>query len=453
MAIPEAAQDHYRTMQALQALAIKAGQQAWARVDPANVAASWIPALASLLPVVELAQRRAAFEGATYSAMTLAQQSTYTPPDAFVDVDAFAGFASDGRPLDSLLARPALGAQALIDGGMASDLALESGLGSLGRMLTTQVADAGRQAGGIDVASRTGVGYVRMVRPGACPRCSIQAGRWFRWNAGFLRHPRCSCVHVASRAGSLQGALDEGLVKDPYEAFKSLPAAEQDRIYGASNAQAIRDGADISQVVNSRRGMTKTGVFTYEGTTGAGNAAKGLKPRQRRMTPEGIYEQGDRLGKDRQWTLDRLEEHGYILPGGQNPTGSLRGQREGWGQPGSGGGIGRSASDRARVNARKAIEEARRTGVRDPNVRYTMTAAERRVQDAKNKYENALSGRSPYRSEPAFGNKPDPSGRWLYVGSGRGSNSQFVPVTQKELAEAEYAYRMWLARRGEIFTE
>jgi hypothetical protein len=444
MAIPEAAQDHYRTMLGLQTLTVKAGQVAWSRVESANVAASWIPALASLVPVVEKAQRRAAFEGATYSAMTLAQQSDYTAPDAFVDVDAFAGYASDGRALGSLLAQPALGVQALLDGGMPRDLALQSGLDALGRMLSTQVADAGRQAGGIDVASRAAVGYIRMVRPGACPRCSIQAGKWFRWNAGFLRHPRCSCVHVANRAGSTQGALDEGLVKDPYEAFKSLPAAEQDRIYGAANARAIRDGADISQVANSRRGMTKTGVFTSEGTTSAGNAAKGLKPRQRRMTPEGIYRQGELNGKDRQWTLDRLEEHGYILPGGQNPTGSLWGQREGFGQLGGGG---------KRAAASEAIEDARRTGVRDPNSRYTMTAAERRVQDAKNKYETALSGRSPYRSNPAFTNKPDPSGSLLYVGSGRASNSHFVPVTQEELAQAERSYRLWLASRGQVFTE
>lgn len=432
MAIPEAAQDHYRTMLTLQTLAVKAGQQSWSRIDPKNIAASWIPALASLLPVIETAQRRAAFEGASYSAMTLAQQSGYEAPAAFVDIDAFAGYASDGRPLDSLLARPALGTQALIDGGMARDLALQAGLGSLGRMLTTQVADVGRQAGGIDVATRANVGYVRMVRPGACPRCSILAGKWFRWNAGFLRHPRCSCVHVANRAGSTQAALDEGLVKDPYEAFKSLPPAEQDRLYGVANAQALRDGADISQVVNSRRGMTANGNFTTEGTTKRGNAAGRLAPGQRRMTPELIYQQA----KTREEALQLLEHHGYVLPGGQNPTGALRGQREGFGQLGGGG---------KRKGAVADITKARETGVRDPRNRNTMTAAERRLYDAEQNYLTALSGRSPYTS-PGFGNTPDPYGQRL---NKVGATTR--PITQTEMALAEKRYRQMLATNGQKF--
>lgn len=436
MEIPEAAQEHYRTMLALQALAVQAGRRSWLRVDPRHIPASWIPALLDLLPVIEKAQARAAFEGATYSAMTLAQQSDYVAPSAFVDVDAFSGYASDGRSLDTLLVRPALGAQALVDGGMKPELALQSGLGTLGRMLTTQVADAGRQAGGIDVSTRPGVGYVRMVRPGACARCSILAGRWYRWNAGFLRHPRCNCVHVSNRSGSTKAAMDEGLVKDPYEAFNGLPRAEQDRIYGVANARAIRDGADISQVVNSRRGMTANGLFTSEGTTRYGNAAKGLRPGQRRLTPEGIYDQAARFGRDRQWALDRLAEHGYVLPGGQNPTGSLWGQREGFGQLGNGGSR-RAASD--------AIIEARRTGVRDPRNRYTMTAAERRLYDAKQRYETALSGYSPYTS-PGFGNTPDPYG----LGLNRGGVSR-RKVTQTELARAEKEYRAYLASNGQIF--
>ncbi len=436
MPVPEAAESHYATMLALQALAVTAGQRAWEQVAQADVVGSWMAASAQLLPVVEQAQFRAAFEGSTYSAMTLAEQAGYVAPSAVTNVAAFAGYASDGRPLDSLLMQPALAAVALLGSGSPVDEALTTGSKLLGRILSTQIADAGRQAAGVDVAAREGVGYVRMTRPGACDRCAIQAGKWFRWNSGFLRHPQCSCVHVANRAGSTAAALSEGLVNDPYKAFRSLPAEEQDRIYGQGAAQAIRDGADIRQVVNASRGMTPNGMFTLEGTTKYGNAAKGLKPGQRRLTPEGIYDQARRFGKDRAWTLELLQEHGYILPGGQVPTGSLRGQVEGFGQLGGGG---------QRRGAREAIEEARRTGVRDPRNRYTMTAAERRLYDARRRYEVALGGISPYTS-PGFGNTPDPFG----LGLNRGGVAS-RPVTPTELARAEKEYRAYLATNGQIF--
>lgn len=433
MPIPEAAQEHYTTMQGLQALMIKAGERSWSRVSVTNISESWMRSMATLIPLLETAQRRAAFEGSAYSAATLAQQDDYTPPDAFVDVDGFAGYASDGRSLDTLLYQPAARSQTLIAGGMNPDLALESGLGALSRILSTQVADAGRAAGGVDVAAREGVGYVRMVRPGACSRCSILAGKWFRWNTGFRRHPRCSCVHVANRAGSTAGAVSEGLVKDPYEAFKGLPKAEQDRIYGEANAKAIRDGADINQVVNSRRGMSTNGNFTTEGTTMRGNAAKNLKPGQRRMTPELIYSQTN----SRAEALELLEYHGYVLPGGQIPGGALRGQREGFGQLGGGG---------QRKGAVADINRARETGVRDPRNRNTMTAAERRLYDAEQDYRTALSGFSPYTS-PGFGNTPDP-----HRTRANNVGATTRPVSQAELATAEKAYRRLLATSGQKFT-
>ena len=432
MPTPEAAQDHYRTMQALQVVAVMAGRRAWNRIDPQSLSESWLRALGVALPAITATQTRAAFEGSAYSAMTLAQQGQYVAPAGFVAADAFAGFASDGRALSTLLYQPITAVKARIAQGMAVNLALNVGLALLDRMMATQIADVGRQAAGADIVARTGVGYVRMLNPPSCRDCTILAGRWYRWNAGFLRHPFDDCVHVASRAGSLQAAVDEGLIQDPYEAFNNLSKAEQDDTFGTAQAEAIRDGADISQVVNARRGMTANGNFTTEGTTGRGNASRGLAPRQRRMTPELIYQQA----KSREEALDLLKTHGYILPGGQVPTGALRGQREGFGQLGAGG---------ARTGAVRDIEEARRTGIRDPRNRNTMTAAERRLYDAQRNYETALSGRSPYTS-PGFGNTPDPYGLRL-----NSVGASFRPVTQAELARAEKEYRRMLATGGQKF--
>lgn len=437
MAIPDAAVQHYRSEQQLQAIVLASARRAWRNIEPRFVLESWAEQLAMLLPVVVAGQERSAFEGGTYSAMTLAQQGDYVPPDDFTNPVAFSGYASDGRDLDSLLTTPARASSALIDQGAAPSVALALGVERLSRIVVTQIADAGRQAGGVDIAARRGVGYTRMVAGGACSRCIVLAGRFYRWNKGFLRHPRCLCKHVSTKAGDTAEAYANGLIDDPYEAFGRLSEAEQDRVFGVSNAQAIRDGADLSQVVNSRRGMTANGLFTSEGTTKRGNASLLLKPGQRRLTPEGIYEQAERFGKDRAWTLDRLREHGYLLPKGQVPTGALRGQVEGWGQLGGGG---------QRRAAREAIEEARRTGVRDPMNRYTMTAAERRLYVARRRYETALSGTSPYTS-PGFGNTPDPYG--LGLNAGGVSRRRVTPI---ELARAEREYRALLASRGQIFT-
>src|SRR5699024_3123647 len=98
-------------------------------------------------------------------------------------------------------------------------------------------------------------GYVRMINPPSCDRCAILAGKRYLWNEGFLRHPNCDCIHIPASenvAGDFR--------TDPYEYFKSLSESEQDRIFGKANAEAIRDGADIFQVTNTRmRGMSVVG--------------------------------------------------------------------------------------------------------------------------------------------------------------------------------------------------
>lgn len=419
--IPAATRAHYAAIQALQAQAIQLGRLGRVtEISPLLVAS-----------VIRL-QTEAAEAGATYAAMTLAEQGQYTAPLAVVDAAAFAGYASDGRALASLLATPGETVKFLRSSGKPALQAFATGRGLMDRIMRTQIADVARQAAGADIVARQGVGYVRMLNPPSCDRCTVQAGKWFRWNAGFLRHPGCDCVHVASKIGSVQAALDEGLIQDPYEAFRALSPADQDRLYGKANAAAIRDGADISQVVNARRGMTPNGNFTTEGTTKRGNAAGNLKPRQRRMTPELIYRQAT----SRAEALALLEHHGYVLPGGQIPTGALRGQREGFGQLGGGG---------QRKGAVRDILAARESGIRDPRNRNTMTAAERRLYDAEQDYLRALSGISPYLS-PGFGNTPDPYGQGL---NRVGATTR--PVTQAEVATAELHYRQMLATSGQKF--
>ncbi|MFJ4287981.1 hypothetical protein ACIPY0_20250 [Paenarthrobacter nicotinovorans] len=375
--IPDAAVKHYKAMQRLQGLAVLSSAELWSGVTLSSLDGAWAASVGVLSPLLAGVQQKAAAAGAAYGAATLAEQGLYEAPQHFVDPAAFAGAASDGRPLEGLLWGPVPHVKTLIAGGVAPSEALKSGGKYLTSLVRTQVADAGRSAAGVDTATRRNVGYVRMLNPPSCSRCSILAGRFYRWNAGFNRHPRCDCIHVQTNARA--AAESEGLIHDPYEYFQSLSPMEQDKAYTRAGAQAIRDGGDIFQVVNSRRGMKPGGLTTAEGTSKRGNFGR----QGRRLTPEAIYAKG----LSREATLAELERYGYILPGGQNPFGVIRGQTEGFGQLGRGG---------TRVGAREAVLRAREIGVRDPRQRATMTAAELRVFDAQARWDAVRAGRNPF---------------------------------------------------------
>ena len=412
--IPEAAVKHYMQMQRLQALVVLQAADLWSEVSLSALDGSWAAQVPALLPVLTDVQGRAAAAGASYGAKTLADQGLYEAPGHFVDPAGFAGRASDGRSLAGLLWGPVPHVKTLIAGGIEPGRALKAGGKYLTTLVRTQVADAGRLAAGVDTAARRNVGYVRMLNPPSCSRCSVLAGRFYRWNAGFARHPKCDCVHVQTTARA--AAESEGLIHDPYTYFKGLSPEEQDKAYTKAGAQAIRDGGDIFQVVNSRRGMTYagvskdgtrrgqrvTGLTTSEGTSRRGNFGRG-----QRLTPDAIYAKG----LSREATLKDLERYGYILPGGQNPAGVIRGQAEGFGQLGRGG---------TRVGAREAVLSARATGVRDPSVRATMTAAELRVFDAQARWDAVRAGHNPF------------------------SNAKNAKVTPEVAARVERDYRKYI---------
>lgn len=372
---PDAAIAYDRSMRELEIVALGISRRFWRGLNPGDLSGSWVRSLAGLQPAVEEIQFQAAILGAGYGASSLAAQGSYSAPRSFVNPSGFVGSAPDGRSLSGLLYSPVTQVKAAIAGGMQPGLALKAGRGVLDRNVQTLVADTGRAAASVDIAARRRVGYVRMLQLPSCPRCVILAGKFYRWNTGFRRHPRCDCRHIPSTEN-----IAGDVTTDPYEYFNSLSSADQDKWFTPSAANAIRDGADIFQVVNADRGTKPGGLITTEGTSRRGNFGRGRPPR---LTPEGIYSQG----LPREETLKLLERNGYILPGGQNPAGVIRGQAEGFGQLGRGG---------TRVGARNAIEEARRTGERNPAIRATMTAAERRLLDAQLNWDAVQTGRNPF---------------------------------------------------------
>ncbi|MDZ4322336.1 MAG: hypothetical protein U1A07_26515 [Phenylobacterium sp.] len=424
MSMPAAVVEQYKLSQRLQVLAQIRARRAWSAVQVGLLSQSWEVILrnSGLVDAVSTLQVEAATAGASYGALALASQGDYVAPDSFVNASAFGGYSADGRSLSGAMYSAVPYTKNLIAGGMSPTVAKVKGGAFLELKVKTEIADAGRGAASVDIATRTAVGYVRMLNPPSCSRCSVMAGRFYRWNAGFLRHPGCDCIHVPSKGAD--AARAEGLIHDPYEYFNGLSAADQDRLYTKAGAQAIRDGGDLFQVVNSRRGMKPGGLMTTEGTSKRGNfrQSAGDSTRGRRLTPEAIYKLN---GDNRAAALKDLEKYGYILPGGQNPLGSITGQREGYGALGHGGSYGA---------ARKRVEDAIKYG-RDPAVRATMTEAERRLFDAKARWELVQQGVNPYGA-------PSMTPR---------AKINTSPLTPQIAAQVEKDYRRWLSTGGQVF--
>lgn len=242
------------------------------------------PAVAQRLHLtVSAAQYGSAQAASLYVPKVLAQTNQVNDPDGQIDPSAFAGFASDGRQLDSLLYGAVTQAKTAVAGGATAEQGLQSGRAWLDMAVQTLVADAGRSAVSAGIASRRQVGgWVRMLNPPSCSRCAVLAGKWFKWNAGFRRHPRCDCVHIPA-SESISGDLRV----NPQALFQA------NQVTGLSVAQtkALNDGADMAKVVNATRGMSTTAIS-----------------RGGRLTPEGIYRRAD----SRDDAIRLLKQHGYL---------------------------------------------------------------------------------------------------------------------------------------------
>lgn len=334
-------------------------RRAWSRMDPQ---ARWQEQYdedgvgTQLLMLVAAAQVAAARDADAYIAALLAEfDLTPGASPGVVVPAAFSGVAGDGRPAETLLAqvvpragrvfnerrRPAWAdeeqvraewmsdvlwdsmlrereAQMLAEVERNADQAAREALAEAGRWLetvsATMVIDAARAAeSAATTAHREVEGYVRMLNPPSCSRCALLAGRFYRWNDGFERHPLCDCRHIPASE-----AIAGDLTVNPSAYFDSLTTAEQDRYFTIAGAQAIRDGADISQVVNARRGMERAQdgaqaglLITRESTTRRGMANRRRTGRNAvvRLMPETIY---DLARGDRDEAVRLLRLNGFI---------------------------------------------------------------------------------------------------------------------------------------------
>lgn len=308
------------------AVAVARALLLWRRVRAGSLAqlvSSWLAVESLMVQQVSSAQLAAAITADPY--MDALEREYALPPDTGLRVqpESLAGVTGGGWPLRDALLNAAASAGAQLLSGAPSRLALQAGSVNLGMHVVTEVADAGRAAEQVTMGAREWpAGYVRMLEPGACSRCILLAGKFYKHNQGFDRHPRCKCVHVPKADDS-----PDDVRTDPGKYFDSLSKADQDRVFGQAGAEAIRQGADMGQVVNARLGMTTATVggqqvkTTTQGTTRRAYmaqvrseiaAARGetRARKQPRLMPESIMRIA---GDDKAVARRLLISNGYIV--------------------------------------------------------------------------------------------------------------------------------------------
>lgn len=318
--LPRAARDFYALQQRVNIAAQRDVVRHWRKLQPdASWSAQWRRLAPFIVATVTAAQREMAQRSVPYAQAVAASAGLQGAMAGQLVPEALVGIASDGRPLDSLLYRAVVKAGEAYNDGAKPRVALAIGGEWLRLATQIQVADTARVATGVQVAAQPdATGYVRLLNPPCCQRCAILAGRVYRWSTGFDRHPGCDCIMVPVK--NQRWAEAEGFISDPLEAFRK--GWIKDLTSGQRNA--IADGANMAQVVNSKRGkMTSTVIkgvrfdFTTEGTTKRGLyhqqalAAGSFEPSKRkrsRLTPETIY----RVASDREHAIQLLRQYGYI---------------------------------------------------------------------------------------------------------------------------------------------
>lgn len=318
--LPDAAVALHSAQQRLIASTLLQVRREWAQMG-SEFDKSWATIGPRITLLTASAQLGAARAAAAYVPLTLAELGQAVDPLAQIDPRGFAGSASDGRPLDSLLQEAVIATkvakQTVTSEGQGmtvtySKVSDQAALAVGGRWLDTAihttVADASRSAAGVAITARPGIGWIRMVNSPSCSRCAVLAGKFFTWEATFKRHPGCDCSAVATGKTGAAGLTDS-------------PQPDQITDLTRGDRKALSEGADMNRVLNAKRGL-QGGMTTAEGISRQGvfggyvrsadgsvtRRARGT-PNPQRLTPNGIY----RLASDRTEALKLLRQFGYLL--------------------------------------------------------------------------------------------------------------------------------------------
>lgn len=227
-----------------------------------------------------------------YTGRVLAETGQTAAATGALVTARFVRDAPDGRDMGSLVDQSMIVAKSAVANGATATRALETAGSWLTGTVLTVLADTRRQVYHADIIQRPAVGgYARMLNAPSCSRCVILAGKWFAWNAGFQRHPRCDCIHIPASE-----SLGTDFRTDPQEYFDSLTVKQQDKTFTKQGARAIRDGADIQRVTN----VHMRGLGTAKSARRYGTPS--------RMTIDDIYRQAG----TRENAIRLLQREGYV---------------------------------------------------------------------------------------------------------------------------------------------
>ncbi|PEH74631.1 hypothetical protein CRM89_00325 [Nocardia sp. FDAARGOS_372] len=163
----------------------------WATSPPNDFGVWFDRNIARLTRAVEAGQSAAVRDVERYVDDALDEQNIRAPKVATPTHERLVGVTADGRTIEGLLAQTVIGARAAMAEGVPAYKAWQDAGYEARRVISNEIADAGRAATGVGIVSRLGVGYVRMLVPPSCSRCVILAGRYYHWSRGFRRHPNC----------------------------------------------------------------------------------------------------------------------------------------------------------------------------------------------------------------------------------------------------------------------
>lgn len=190
--LPQSADGYARVQRQEIGAAVSAVSRLWRRMG-ADFDESYRALEPSLLAVVQTAQERVAAGAQQYVPDVLEDtgQARAAEPFARVSTSPLVGVAGDGRPVDSLLYEAVIGARVAVADGATATQALAQRGQWLSMTVGTLLSDTGRHSESLAMGVRPVAGYARMLNPPSCSRCAILAGKYFRKNQGFQRHPGC----------------------------------------------------------------------------------------------------------------------------------------------------------------------------------------------------------------------------------------------------------------------
>lgn len=245
--LPPLARKYHREQRAAIDAAVEEVMARWVRMGP-RFNAGWSLIGPTIAAIIANSQRDIAKRGDAFIPAILegTGQSAHVAAAAESNAEALVGVTGAGYPVLTSLSASTIRAKQAVADGLTPIQALESAGLWLSMATSTILADTMRSSESLGRYTRN-VGYVRMVNGGACGRCVILAGKHFKTNAGFLRHPRCRCTHIPAAedvAGDWQ--------TDPRAYFDTLTPERQAKLMGGkANAQAVIDGADMARIVNA----------------------------------------------------------------------------------------------------------------------------------------------------------------------------------------------------------